>query len=105
MIQQTQEVWLNSRYEASTTESFYLPDYSKIAEAHGIKKTIIIKDHSELKKGIKETLEYDGPILCDVRIHPKSRIYPKLSFGKPIEDSEPLLSREEFLENMIVKTI
>ena len=31
--------------------------------------------------------------------------YPKLLFGKPIEDSDPLLEREEFYKQMIVKPI
>jgi hypothetical protein len=35
----------------------------------------------------------------------KSQIYPKLLFGKPIEDSDPLLEREEFYKQMIVKPI
>ncbi len=105
MIKQTQETWLDSRYEASTKKSFHLPDFGKIAKAHGIEKTLTIKNHSELKQKIQETLDYDGPVLCDVKIHPGSRIYPKLEFGKPIEDSSPYLDRKEFLQNMIVKPL
>ena len=105
MMKQTQETWLESRYEASSRKSLYLPDFSKIAKAHGIKKTKIIRTHSELKKGIRETLDYEGPALCDVRIHPNCRIYPKLSFGRPIEDSEPILEREEFNKEMIIKPL
>lgn len=105
MIQQTQETWLDSRYEASTNEHFYLPDFIQLAKAHGIEKTEVIRTHEELEEKIKSVLDYNGPVLCDVRIHPKARIYPKLSFGRPIEDSEPLLSREEFEKEMIVKPI
>ncbi len=105
MIKQTQETWLNSRYVASTKKSFFLPNFRELAKVHGIKKTEIIKNHSELEEKIKKTLDYEGPVLCDVRIHPNSRIYPKLDFGKPIEDSSPLLERDEFYKNMIVKPI
>ena len=105
MMQQTQEVWLGSRYEASTKKDFDLPDFSEIARAHGIQKVEKIDSHKNLYKQIKKVLNYDGPVLCDVKIHPKARIFPKLSFGKPIEDSEPLLERKEFLENMIISPL
>lgn len=105
MIQQTQETWLNSRYEASTKKSFHLPDFIQLAKAHGINNTETITNHDELEKGIEKVLEYDGPVLCDVKIHPKARIYPKLAFGRPIEDSEPILERKEFLKEMIVKPL
>ena len=105
MMKQTQEIWLDSRYVASSKESLYFPDLRKIAEAHGIKKTLSIKNLDELKEKIRETLDYEGPVLCDVAIHPNSRIYPKLTFGRPIEDSAPLLNRSEFYENMIVRPL
>ena len=43
--------------------------------------------------------------VVDIGLLKKNFIFPKLSFGKPIEDSEPLLSREEFESNMIVKQL
>ena len=103
MIKQTQETWLNSRYEASTKKSFHLPDFIQLAKAHGIKNTEIITCHSNIESVIEKSLNYKGSVLCDVRIHPISKIHPKLSFGRPIEDSEPLLDRGEFNEQMIVK--
>ena len=43
MIKQTQEQWLESRYEASTNESgLAFPDFLKVARAYGF-KTINIK--------------------------------------------------------------
>ncbi len=105
MIKQTQETWLDSRYEASSKKSFDIPNPTKLAKVHGIKKTETIENHKELKQKIKKTLEYDGPVLCNVKIHPDARIFPKLSFGKPIEDSEPLLDRKTFNEEMIIKPL
>jgi acetolactate synthase-1/2/3 large subunit len=102
MIKQTQETWLESRYHASDQKSLYFPDIGQIAKAHGIDYIEKITDLSEFGK-IKRALNYDGPSLCDVSIHPEARIYPKLTFGRPIEDSSPLLSREEFKKNMIIK--
>ncbi len=100
MIKQTQETWLGSRYSGSSEDSFYLPDISGLSRAHGIEMTERASNLEELQEKIRRTLSYEGPALCDVAIHSDARIYPKLSFGKPIEDSSPLLDRDEFLRNM-----
>jgi acetolactate synthase I/II/III large subunit len=105
MIKQTQEMWLNSRFFGSAFESgLQKVDLIKIAQAYDI-KTITIQTHEELKEKIKQVLDSDEPILCDVKINSNARIYPKLTFGKPIEDSSPLLSREEFNKEMIAKPL
>ena len=106
IIQQTQDTWLNSNYVASNSESgVAFPDFIKISESYGI-PTLSIKNHNELKEGIKKTLDYNkGPILCNVEIEQHHKIAPKSAPGKPIEDSMPLLDREEFYENMIVKPL
>lgn len=102
IIRQTQDTWLDSRYFASSFEfGLQFPDFKEIAKACGIKSETILT-HSELSKTIRSVLNADGPILCDVKIKPDSKIVPKLEFGRPIEDSLPLLEREEFLENMVV---
>jgi len=105
MMKQTQETWLGSRYEASSRKSLYFPNFSDVAKVFGIKNTEVIYNHEELKPKIRKVLDYEGSVLCDVRIHPNARISPKLSFGRPIEDSSPLLNRKEFLENMIVEPL
>lgn len=103
MIQQTQEQWLGCRYEASTVEGgLGFPDFVKLAKAYGL-KTIKIKYNRQLDKKIKEALAYDGPVFCDIEIPSTHRVVPQVVFGRPIEDSEPLLKREEFFDNMIVK--
>jgi acetolactate synthase-1/2/3 large subunit len=105
MIKQTQEIWLEGRYHASTPASFYIPDVTGLARAHGFKNIGKIGNHAELDSEIEKMLNCYGPCFCDVKIDPNSRIFPKLTFGKPIEDAEPLLDRNEFLKNMIVKAI
>ncbi len=106
IIQGTQENWLNSKFHASDPITGKLPDpeFSKIAEAYKI-KAIDATKHSHLKEKITESLNYKGPILCNVHMNKKSQIYPKLLFGKPIEDSHPLLNRDEFKKEMIIKRI
>jgi acetolactate synthase-1/2/3 large subunit len=97
---------LKAAYHASDPIKGKLPDpdFSKIANAYGI-KSIDIKNHKNIDSVIKKILNSKGPILCNIHMDRKSQIYPKLLFGKPIEDSDPLLEREEFYKQMIVKPI
>ncbi len=106
IIQGTQQNWLKAAYHASDPIKGKLPDpdFSKIANAYGI-KSIDIKNHKNIDSVIKKILNSKGPILCNIHMDRKSQIYPKLLFGKPIEDSDPLLEREEFYRQMIVKPI
>ena len=99
LIKQTQETWLNSRYAAVDKNSgLSLPDNCKIANSYGI-KSIIINNHNELKQKLKKIYKKKGPLLIDVRIDPKSRVAPKIDFGKPLHDMSPRLS------NKIIKNI
>jgi acetolactate synthase-1/2/3 large subunit len=103
MVQQTQEQWLNSRYEATTIEGgLGFPDFVKVAKAFGF-EVINIVDNNELSQSIQKSLSINGPVFCNVEIPPEARVIPQVKFGRPIEDSEPLLSRKEFSDNMIVQ--
>lgn len=106
IIQGTQQNWLKAAYHASDPVKGKLPDpdFSKIANAYGI-KSVDIRNHKNIDSKIKKILSSKGPILCNIHMERKSQIYPKLLFGKPIEDSDPLLEREEFYKQMIVKPI
>lgn len=105
MIQQTQDQWLNCRYEASTVQGgLAFPDFVKVAKAYGY-KTSTIKTNRGLKVRIREVLDYQGPIFCNVEIGPEHRVIPQVRFGRPLEDPEPFLDRKEFLKNMIVKPL
>ena len=39
-------------------------------------------------------LDQNSPELIEVRIPEKTYVYPKLEFGKPNQDQEPLLDRK-----------
>jgi len=104
MIKQTQDDWLNSNYEASSIEKgIAIPNFVEIGRAYELRSEEI-KNEEDLKK-LKEILEYNGPVLCNVKISPDQRISPMLKVGRPIEDQKPLLPREEFLKQMIVKPL
>ena len=102
MIQQTQDQWLGSRYIASSAEGgLGIPDFVEIAAAYGL-TSMRLNRRAEVDDRIREVLATPGPVLCDVDIRPERRVTPQVKFGRPIEDAEPLLPRDEFLANMIV---
>ena len=105
IIKQFQEMYFGGKYVATDPKSGYsVPDFIKIAKAYGVHSESI-SNHSELKSKINKVLAYKGAVLCDVIIPDDSKLIPKLEFGKPIEDLSPLLSREEFTENMLITPI
>lgn len=105
MIQQTQDQWLDSKYLASTIPGgLAFPNFIRIAKAYGF-KSINITQNSSLAKGLKEALDYSGPVFCNINISSKHRVIPQVKYGRPNEDSDPLLDRKEFINNMIVKPL
>lgn len=102
MIQQTQDQWFEGRHEASSVPSgLAFPDWVKVAEAYGF-KTVTIDRRDHLRERLREALRSRDAVFCNVEIHPSRRVIPQVKFGRPIEDAEPLLDREEFFRNMIV---
>lgn len=105
MIQQTQDQWLNSKYEASSeVGGLGFPDFHRLAELLGF-NTLSIHSNQEAGSEIKAFLEAPGPGFCNVELRPEERVIPQVKYGRPIEDSEPLLPREEFLNSMIIEPL
>ncbi|MBI4063330.1 MAG: thiamine pyrophosphate-binding protein [Elusimicrobia bacterium] len=105
IIQGTLDSWLDGRhYAASPDFGLPDPDYTRVAQAYGL-KTETIRDHRELSYKMTEVLQSDGPVLCNVELLNRNQIAPKLLYGRPLEDPHPLLKREEFRRNMIVEPI
>ena len=102
MVQQTQEQWLNSRYEATTIDGgLGFPDFVKVAGSYGF-KVINIVENNMLSESIQTAYNESGPTFCNIEIPSESRVIPQVKFGRPLEDSEPLLDRKELLDNMII---
>jgi len=113
IIKQFQEIYFQGRYIGTSAESGYTaPDFPKVAQAYGI-PAIRIDSHQELQEKLAQALATPGPILIDVRLAEDQKLIPKLGavkigdryISKPIEDMLPLLPREEFYSNMIVKPL
>ena len=105
MIQQTQDQWLGSEYHASSVAGgLGFPDWTQLARAYGF-ITHQITGNQQLRETVKEVLNTPGPVFCEVLIPSTERVIPQVAFGRPIEDSEPFLPRDEFRENMIVEPL
>ena len=105
IIQGTQDAWLDERHHASSpNHKLPDPDFEEIARAYGI-PTESIDNPEDLSKKIRGVLNHEGPILCNINMQSGPQIEPKLLFGRPIEDSHPLLDRDTFREEMIVEPL
>ncbi len=87
-----------------------IPPISDIAKAYGL-HTCKIGSNSELKEKVKEVLEYDGPVVCEVMTPigltaaPKQVSYKRKDGqmeSKPLEYMNPPLDEKEFAENMLI---
>lgn len=102
IIKQFQELYLNKRYEASTSKTGVTnPNFKKISNAYGINYSEI-KNNKQIDKVLNKILNSKRPEFVNIIIDPNHKIVPKLQFGKPIEDLTPLLPRSEFKKNMII---
>jgi acetolactate synthase-1/2/3 large subunit len=104
MIRQTQDQWLNSEYLASSVEGgLAFPDFIEVAKSYGY-QTFQINRNNELNL-LKDVFNCTGPVFCVIKINSHHRVFPQVKYGRPNEDSEPLLDRDEFVANMIVKPL
>jgi acetolactate synthase-1/2/3 large subunit len=83
MVRQWQELFWDRRY--SSVEMGASPDWVKLAEAFGAKGMLIEKE-GDLVAGIKECLEHDGPVVCDIRVTAEENCYPMIPAGSAARD-------------------
>ena len=110
LIRHTQKNFMGGRLLGEGPDTgVWCPDALKIAQAYGIKGVRISKV-SEVEPKIKEVMEHDGPVICDVMTPEWQLIIPRISsqklpdgtlVAKPYEDMYPYLSREELRKNMV----
>ena len=105
MVQQTQEMWLGSKYYATSLEGgLAFPDFEKVARAYGY--PVFAVDRNEK---VKETLAraFAEPLysFTNIEISRDARVVPQVQFGRPNEDSSPLLERKEFMDNMLIEPL
>jgi len=104
MIKQTQDDWFNSKYHASSsTKGLPKLNFSKIAKAYGI-KSFRIKSDRELDL-LSKNFKTKAPLLIEVILDEELRVEPMLQYGRPIEDANPLINRNDFLNSMIIEPL
>lgn len=105
MVRQTQDQWLDSHYYATSVDGgLAAPDFVAIARAHGIRAETL-NLNQDMPGMLARLLSGDDPAFLNIDIDPASRVAPQVKFGRPNEDADPLLEREEFLSNMLVKPV
>jgi len=110
-IKATQQNHFGRFVGAEQSSGVTCPDIIKIANAYGL-PNVRIANTEELNLKIDSVLQAPGPMICEIIMEENQPLIPRVSslkkpdgtiISKPIEDLYPFLSREEFLENMIVE--
>ena len=109
-IMGTQRNFFEGNYVASNNESkLYLPDIVAVAKAYGL-KTFKLEDVNEIEETIKNVLNTEGTVLCEVKVSPTQITSPRVQamklpngnmISKPLEDMWPYLPEDEVKGNMI----
>jgi len=113
LIRHTQKTHMEGRLMGESPKTgLWFPDLMKIAKAYRI-KGVRIESVDEVDQKIREVLNYNGPVICDVVTPKWQLIIPRIAsekrpdgslISKPYEDLFPFLSKDELLSNMIVKS-
>ena len=111
-IRTTQQNYFGRMFGESAASGVSFPDMARVADAYGIDSLRI--DRHDFSPAIDHVLNSPGPFLCEVVLDPRQIIEPRLAskqlpngrmVSPPLEDMYPFLSREEFLENMLIPPI
>ena len=112
-IRASQSGYLKEVIGCDPSSGLTLPDIRRLADAFGV-KTLRIQDQSELRHIIRQVLDSDGPIVCEVMVQPDQAIGPRVTskikddgtmVSRPLEDLFPFLDRDELRANMSIPLI
>ena len=112
-IKTTQKAFFGGKFTGSNPSSGVIcPSLEKIAAAYGIPYLSTSENGEKLQQVIAKTLATEGPVICEVHMHPEQTLFPKsASFmdkqtGKmtsaPLEKMAPFMN-EELQEECIYK--
>lgn len=97
MCRQTENQWFGGKHASTTTESGlgFPISFSQTAKSFGV----------PCFQFMQQLFGYDGPGFMEIEIPEEATLIPQCRFGAPLEDGEPLLPRDEFREQMIVRPL
>lgn len=109
LIRHTQKTHMEGRLLGESPRTgLWCPDSIAIAKAYGI-KSVKIQSTKGIDEKIKEALDYNGPVICDVDSPQWQPIIPRISsekkpdgtlVSKPYEDMYPFLDKKELQQMM-----
>jgi acetolactate synthase-1/2/3 large subunit len=112
-IRTTQKKFFDGREIGTDADSgVSIPSIRKVVESFNIK--YVFADSNNLEEAIQYTIQYNGPIVCEVMCEKWQEVVPTLMgkknddgsiTAKPLEDMYPFLPRDEFYGNMIVNPL
>lgn len=77
-IKTTQKSFFKGEFTGSNPASGVIcPNLTKIAYAYGIKYTSCNENGQKLVDTIAETLASEGPMICEIHMHPEQTLFPK----------------------------
>jgi acetolactate synthase-1/2/3 large subunit len=108
-IRQTQKSFFNNNVVGCGLDSgLSFPNFEKISKAFDF-EYFSINSHSNMEEIINKSLNFNGPVICEIFVDLNQQFSPKLSSRKledgtmvtsSLEDMAPFLSREELKSNM-----
>lgn len=91
MIRHFQEMYFHDNYYQTVPSGGYdNPDFEKLSKAYGFDYKQITETDDNI------SFASDKPTFIEVVLNDKTYVFPKLEFGKPNQDQEPLLDRKLF---------
>jgi acetolactate synthase-1/2/3 large subunit len=111
MIKHTQKNLFQGRYSGTNRASgVSCPDFTKLGQTFGF-ATYQVRNWQEFDEAMPKVQADQGPVMCEVFMHPEQLFVPKLSLAPqadgtivspPLEDLSPILPREELRKNMVI---
>lgn len=100
MVRQFQEQYFDSKFQ-STVIGYSCPNFQDVVFAYKIPVMKITRS-TEIVKTLQKIFSDTQPMFLEASINKNIQAIPKLSVNRPIEDQDPLLSRDELKSNMLI---
>jgi len=111
MIKHTQKALFNGRNTGTDKKSgVSCPNFSNVATAFEI-PSFQVRTWKDFDEIIPKVLNEEGPVICEVFMHPQQLFVPKLSLAMqkdgslvspPLEDLSPFISKKDLEDNMLI---
>ena len=87
MVRQFQESYFNGRLR-STVDGYSAPDFVAVSRAYGI-PALSLRLIKEVDESLDWLVRVKGPALLEIPLSIRSKVYPKLAFGRKFGEMEP----------------